>query len=426
MNCSNKIYKGESLVVIPFDIEGWSALHVDYFTDGKEKVTVNSDALEISGGVITAHFAPHDLDLLADGVLRYTIYYTIDDTNYTISTNSPYILKTPMGYNAETKEIIWNEGFASGETVGYAEGFEDGWDSAHTYDYTIRITYPMRKEGSYQLWGMFGMTEPFYINGVERTYTFEFNPWIEPGNNNIFIETNYGDGSPIISIDMEPYFLNAPIPGGNRYPTPDEMVITIGGVSMVVTAWTMGEYTGGPERYYQPYHIECEPLSLDPFESGFLKGFSSGYTAGQADCPECSGSTSGDCSAAVAAAYQDGYNSGVSATYYLNAARNYYIHGSITFAQDTTLDNNFNIHVFLMNDSETHEVLEDFIQINYESLYNLKYQGATMSAGRYDFNVYLNIEVTDSNMSDFYIAGPICDASGVSINSDIYFYIGVA
>lgn len=176
----------------------------------------------------------------------------------------------------------WDEGYESGYTDGYASGYTDGLPK---YDYTMRITYPMEKDGSYLLWEMCGMRAPFRLNGKEYPYTFEHDhdPWTQPVNNNyIFIKAEGVNGNgPFISVDMEPYFLNRPVEGGSRYPTPDEMTITFGGVPMTVTAWTMGEYDDEYYgRYYQPYHIECEPLSLDQYEIGFSDGYASGYTDG--------------------------------------------------------------------------------------------------------------------------------------------------
>lgn len=542
MNCSNKIYKGESLVVIPFDIEGWSTLHVDYFTDGKEKVTVNSDALEISGGVITAHFAPHDLDLLADGVLRYTIYYTIDDTNYTISTNSPYILKTPMGYNGKTAQYYYDKGFSDG-----LNSLSSGFSANYFYDFRFRDAgHADLNNINLKINGVATPVSEFtpafyefvfsFLTTHEKLETMDISlfssedrdlrledcvySYMVSGNGNAVAEVYFpitstsskstdGDGyvyefhvvftnTPYVDWDVYGKGLNAYndqdgnltldfTNGLSHYPvlsyygpvesiaingTPSPvhrcegntviMFTAASAISSVEIIFEQRNSAAMPETLPDPVlngvdtiHITSQtketiwdwrplpngikytlnfdnvPLydirSYSAYTNGFSEGFSSGYTAGQADCPECSGSTSGDCSAEVAAAYQDGYNSGVSATYYRNAARNHYIRGSITFAEDTTLDNNFNIHIFLMNDSVTHEVLEDYIRVNFESLYNLKHQGVTMTAGTYDFEAYIDQEVmAHDDLSDFYVVGPTCDASGVSINSVIQFYIGVA
>lgn len=116
MICTNRIYKGETFEVsIPFRVEGWSNLYVEYFTDGQYKVTRTAEELEIDEYTITAGFSGSDLDLLADGVLRYTLYYTLEGVAYTKSTNTPYYLKTPAGYSGVTADEIFQSGYTAGQ-----------------------------------------------------------------------------------------------------------------------------------------------------------------------------------------------------------------------------------------------------------------------------------------------------------------------
>lgn len=349
-----------------------------------------------------------------------------------------------------TDSVTFNENGEYDANYGYKKVIVDVDNQCPKYDYTMQITYPMA--GFHSMWGM---STSFYVNGVEYPYTFEMR--YEPFSVNVFIETEMNDDISIISIDMKPYFINPPVEGGDRYPTPDEMTITFGGVPMTVTAWTMGEYEEEPfsGRYYQPYHIECEPLSLDRYEIGFSDGYASGYTDGQASCPECSGST--DCSSAITEAFESGYTNGYTSGYTdgeascpecsgstdcssaiteayqrgvgegfiqatANGARVMNMEGTITFDQDTPMDRNFAIHIFMESEDTGYAIIDDYIMIDSTSLHDLKEQGATVSAGTYDFFVAVNEEVRyHDDLDVFRIRGPICSISGVTFDAYLYF-----
>ena len=143
MNCGGRIYKGEDISVsIPFALSGYTNLSVSYFTNGEVSVERTEEQLVIDGGYIIADFDNTDLDILPDGVLRYTITCKVDGEDYVDSNNTPYYLKTPKDYDAKTAEEIWEEGYESGATSCsgscegvYEEGFADGHASGVTDGY---------------------------------------------------------------------------------------------------------------------------------------------------------------------------------------------------------------------------------------------------------------------------------------------------
>lgn len=327
----------------------------------------------------------------------------------------------------------WDEGYESGFTDGYASGYTDGLPK---YDYTMRITYPMEKDGSYLLMEMCGMRAPFCLNGKEYPYTFEHDhdPWTQPVNYNyIFIKAEGVNGNgPFISVDMEPYFLDRPVEGGRRYPTPDEMTITFGGVPMTVTAWTMGEYDDEYYgRYYQPYHIECEPLSLDRYDIGFSDGYASGYTDGQASCPECSGST--DCSSAITEAFESGYTAGYNSGYttgqeeceggcddYLECRT------TVSFAEDTVIPAPSvgvgNYIIFNLDMAYTFVYNAEGWEHDGETLHSLIFNEVTLPAGTYNFRSVIkqNGEWYSNDMGGMVFA-PNDTIPGGVIGSRFYF-----
>lgn len=132
MSCGGRIYKGDSVAIsIPFDVSGYTDLVVDYYTTGETKIEKTEAELTIEDGFITAYFDGHDLDLLPDGVIRYTLSYQVDGEDAVDSTNTPLYLKTPAGYSAQTideiVEGVFDSGYTSGRTDGYADGYQSGF-----------------------------------------------------------------------------------------------------------------------------------------------------------------------------------------------------------------------------------------------------------------------------------------------------------
>ena len=149
MSCGGRVYKGDTILVsIPFDVSGYTDLVVSYFTIGDVKIVRTESELDVEDGYITVQFSGNDLDILPDGVLRYTVEYAVDNTDYVDSSNTMLYLKTPASYSAVTEEVIYEEGFESGYTKGvgeceeiaeeaYADGYQSGTTDGYSSGYSV-------------------------------------------------------------------------------------------------------------------------------------------------------------------------------------------------------------------------------------------------------------------------------------------------
>lgn len=136
MSCGGRIYKGDTVYVsVPFDVEGYSALTISFFTNGEYKITRTEEEVTIEDGFITAVFEGHDLDVLPDGVLRYTIECEVEGEEYVDSSNTMFYLKTPKDYDAADVQDFYNSGWTEGFASGLTQGFPDGYESGHTDGY---------------------------------------------------------------------------------------------------------------------------------------------------------------------------------------------------------------------------------------------------------------------------------------------------
>ena len=145
MSCGGRVYKGDSITIsIPFDVSGYTDLTVSYFTIGDTKIVRDESGLTVADGYITAEFSGHDLDLLPDGVVRYTIEYAVDNTDYVESSNTMLFLKIPASYSAKTENEIYQSGYTAGyddcgggdcsevENIAYNSGLTVGYESGYT------------------------------------------------------------------------------------------------------------------------------------------------------------------------------------------------------------------------------------------------------------------------------------------------------
>lgn len=140
MSCGGRVYKGDLVIVsIHFDVSGYTNLSVDYFTTGVTKITKSEDELTVEDGFITCSFAGHELDILPDGVIRYTITYQVDGEDAVESSNTMLYLKTPESYSAKTIDEISEEAYQSGYTSGYQSGYTNGYSDGHTASGTSYI-----------------------------------------------------------------------------------------------------------------------------------------------------------------------------------------------------------------------------------------------------------------------------------------------
>ena len=129
------IYKGQDKEVqIPFAVSGFTDFTASFYTDKEYEILKTAEDFDFDGEWASIFFDNTALDLLNNGVLRYTFNYKIDGVDVVKSTNSAYTLRTPENYSAHTADEIYTEGYSSGYTdgmvsgtsVGYEEGFEEG------------------------------------------------------------------------------------------------------------------------------------------------------------------------------------------------------------------------------------------------------------------------------------------------------------
>lgn len=113
MNCGGRVYKGDELeFTLPFNVSGASNVVVSFYTDGEYAI---EKSVEAEDGKIVTEIAKTDLDLLSDGVIRYTITYDLDGEEHSITSNTPNYLKTPAGYSAITPDEIFQSGYTAGQ-----------------------------------------------------------------------------------------------------------------------------------------------------------------------------------------------------------------------------------------------------------------------------------------------------------------------
>jgi hypothetical protein len=96
-------------ISIPFDVTGFTGFNCELFTNSKIKITPANIAFDDGKVIVT--FNPETLD---DGVLYYEFTYYVDNVLQIKCTNTPFVIRTPEGYSAQTADEI----YASGETAG--------------------------------------------------------------------------------------------------------------------------------------------------------------------------------------------------------------------------------------------------------------------------------------------------------------------
>lgn len=143
------IYKGQDKEVqIPFAVSGFTDFTASFYTDKEYEILKTAEDFDFDGEWASIFFDNTDLDLLNDGVLRYTFNYKIDGVDVVKSTNSAYTLRTPENYSAHTADEVYQDGYLSGYTdgmvsgtsVGYEEGFEEGEEAQKAKMTGVTIT----------------------------------------------------------------------------------------------------------------------------------------------------------------------------------------------------------------------------------------------------------------------------------------------
>lgn len=130
MTCTynRRLYKGNSYEIeLPFSIETTLGdLTVTFYTDGEIKVIKDLSDITLSGDTMVMTLTEEDLEYLKDGVLYYTVEYDGDEYGeYT--TNSPYVVVTPIDYSGTSLEVLLEEVYNSGYSEGWASGYISGY-----------------------------------------------------------------------------------------------------------------------------------------------------------------------------------------------------------------------------------------------------------------------------------------------------------
>lgn len=141
MACGGKITKGGGMVVaIPFDATDVENLVVSVYTNGDEKIEKSGDDIRIGNGVIYVDMSKTDVDLLADGVVNYTMDYEIDGVQYSENGGTTNYIKTPKDYSATSVTDLVQSAYTEGREVGYVEGHAQGKQDGEAVGYDEAVS----------------------------------------------------------------------------------------------------------------------------------------------------------------------------------------------------------------------------------------------------------------------------------------------
>ena len=309
MSCGGRVYKGDTVTIsVPFDVSGYTNLTITYSTTGNSMIVKDESEVIVEDGFISYTFSGHELDLLPDGVIYYTIDCEVEGEDYVASTNTPLYLATPAGYSGLTADEI------------YQQGYEDGLEHCSGYtpcDCTSAVTeafqsgytqgYAQGQEDCPECSGSTCNIQPKTLN-------------LESGDTgNWFVEPDDGyDGLSELTVKDDGY-------GQMKFDSGYTQGYSTGYDRGYDSGYEDGEDDCPNLQYSKNYSATTLQATIFP-NAGYdgvkrinldtTSVYNMGYAAGQADCPECSGST--DCSSAVTEAYElghesgytDGYNSG--------------------------------------------------------------------------------------------------------------------
>ena len=319
MSCGGRVYKGDTVTIsVPFDVDDYSNLTITYSTIGDEKIVLTEDEVEIEDGFITHTFQGHDLDLLPDGVIYYTIECDVLGVPNVDSTNTNLYLKTPAGYSGKTADEIYQE--------GYEAGLEDcSGSSCNLQSKSVVVTADTQSVTPDQ--GYDGMDSVFidantyaqemFDRGYDSGYedAEEEYPRLQYQKNYTAItktDTIYPDrgyeAMKRVNIDATPLFNQAFQSGftAGQASCPECPTNIQGTAQRVMTQ--EGETFYPDEGYDGMGSVYVDGSGL--YQSAYTEGY-------QAGLEDCSGGTPCDCSSTVTESYQsgytDGYNQGIQA-----------------------------------------------------------------------------------------------------------------
>lgn len=283
MSCGGRVYKGDSIAIsIPFDVSGYTDLSVSYFTTGDTKIVRDESGLTVADGYITAEFSGHDLDLLPDGVVRYTIEYAVDSTDYVESSNTMLYLKEPAGFDSITPEEIYQSGYTAGyddcgegdcseiQNIAYNSGLTVGYESGYTAG---QDDCPLDCDAAYN---------SGYTQGYQGGYGVGYQGGYSQGYQGGYSQ-GQADCPDCPACDCTEAYDSGYTQGYQ------------GGYQGGYSVGYQGGYGAGYQGGYAQGQADCPDCPAcdctEAYQSGLTVGYNSGYTAGQADCPACTAST---------------------------------------------------------------------------------------------------------------------------------------
>ena len=289
MSCGGRVYKGDTVTIsVPFDVSGYTNLTITYSTTGDSKIVKTQEEVTVEDGFITYTFSGHELDLLPDGVIYYTIDCEVEGEDYVDSTNTPLYLATPAGYSGLTADEI------------YQQGYEDGLEHCSGYtpcDCTSAVTeayaqgYAQGRADCPECSGSTCNIQPKTIN-------------LESGDTgNWFVEPDDGyDGLSELTVKDDGY-------GQMKYDSGYTQGYGTGqadqkGKLSREYFYQNGVYTS--EDGWSSVTVNVPLSSITITENGYYIKALGGYDKVFVHVPQDS-----DCSSAITEAYQEGYQSGV-------------------------------------------------------------------------------------------------------------------
>ncbi len=341
--CNRRLYKGNSYeICLPITDTGVTS--VRFYTSGDMVIEKEG---EIVDDMMCFELTKEELDLLPDGVLRYSYDGFDSNTEYVVATPGDYSGTTlddlledafDSGYTAgqedcsgDTCEGVFESGYTSGVTDGYASGYTsgrtDGYDSGYTSGktdgYGSGVTAGEEAQKA-------KMTELDVDNAdlhMSPGGVLENDFYREDGWNHVWVavdtidwwNSGYTSGvteqkAKLVSTAITENGIYSREDGGFsqvEVNVPTGQTISNQNISRDILAsdlvYAAGHYMGNQIITHLPYYtgIEKVDLSIDiDASSAIEQGYNSGYTSGYTDgLSACSG---GSCEEE----WQDGYDSG--------------------------------------------------------------------------------------------------------------------
>ena len=316
--CNRRLYKGNSYeICLPITDTGVTS--VRFYTSGDMVIEKEGELVD---DMMCFELTKEELDLLPDGVLRYSYDGFDSNTEYVIVTPGDYSGSTlddlledafdsgytagQEGCSAVTCEGVYESGYTSGYTdgqesvdctefynSGVTDGFESGYTSGHTDGYDSGYTDGAASVDCTDFYNS-GVTDGFesgYTSGKTDGYDEGWAPGYQSG---------YTDGVNTCGGDYASGYTDG-------FDHGYDSGYTDGAASVDCTDYYDSGVTDGFQSGYTSGHTDG---FNEGYDSGNTDGFESGYTSGQTDGFE-SGYDSGYTDGVESVDCTDYYNSGV-------------------------------------------------------------------------------------------------------------------